>query len=417
MNDRSNIAVIGGGIVGVQIARALQRQAYKVTLIDKQQPGRGTSFGNAGFIASDEIFPLAHGRILKSIPGLLADPLGPLAVNWQQIPRLLPWFFQFVRACSGARARQNIAALASLQKTAAAAWRDTLKIEGISALMRENGAYKIFETQKGFDQTAVERAQQSDHDITWETKSASAINHEIPELKRAIHGGVYYPAGMHTINPFDLTQALFERFTADGGQFLQTEIQALVVKDKTVIGVQAGDERIAVKNVIVAGGYQSGALLKPLGFRVPLVAERGYHLELSHQEVAINSPIGFHERGFYVTPMTTGLRLAGTSEFTAADSDPEPRWRRAEILHQHFDELFPEVGQSETHRWMGRRPTMPDFLPVLGRAPGVQGLYLAFGHQHLGLTLSAVTAKLMCDLIGDNASPIDLSPFSLARFQ
>ena len=417
MNDRLNITVIGGGIIGVQIARALQRQAHQVTLIDKQAPGRGTSFGNAGFIACDEIFPLAHGRILKSIPGLVANPLGPLAVNWQQIPRLLPWFYQFVRACSGDRVEQNIAALASLQKAAAGDWRDTLKREGISALMRENGAYKIFETKKGFDETAAERTQQTHHDIAWESKSAAALNDEIPELKHAVHGGIYYPAGMHTINPFDLTQALFEKFTADGGRFLQTEIKALIVKDNAVVGMNSTDNRLASEKVVIASGYQSGVLLKPLGFHVPLAAERGYHIELSHHEVAINTPIGFHERGFYVTPMTTGLRLAGTSEFTAADTDPEPRWRRAEILHQHFDELFPEVGQCETHRWMGRRPTLPDFLPVIGQAPAVNGLYLAFGHQHLGLTLSAVTAKLMCDLIGGGSSPVELSPFSLARFQ
>ncbi|MGR8950773.1 MAG: FAD-dependent oxidoreductase [Gammaproteobacteria bacterium] len=162
MSDHSNIVVIGAGIVGVQLARALQREGFSVTLVDKQEAGRATSFGNAGFIASDEIFPLAHGRVLKSIPRLLTDPLGPLAINWRQIPRLMPWVYQFAKACSGRSAKRNIDALAGLQKFAATAWREILIEEGITTLIQDNGAYKIFETQKGFDETAWERSEQTD---------------------------------------------------------------------------------------------------------------------------------------------------------------------------------------------------------------------------------------------------------------
>ena len=417
MSDARNIVVVGAGIVGVQLARALQRDGLAITLIDKLEPGRGTSFGNAGFIATDEIFPLAHGRIVKSIPRWLLDPLGPLSINTAQIPLLIPWFYRYISACTGRNSAQNIKALASLQGSAGEAWRDILKREKIDDLMRHNGAYKVFETRRGFEETAAERTAQTQYGIPWETRSAEELFSAYPELSRNLYAGIYYPEGMHTINPFDLTQAIFKRFTGDGGTFIRGEVQQLLGDRSHVTGVVCDGQILHFDDVVVAAGYLSGTLLSPLGYRVPMAAERGYHVEVSHDECSVDAPMGFHERGFYVTPMTTGLRLAGTSEFTSANTDPTPRWKRAEILRRHFDELFPEVANEETHRWMGRRPTLPDFLPALGRAADTQNLYLAFGHQHLGLTLSAVTARLLCDLIQGRSTSIDLSPFALTRFQ
>ena len=336
MSDVRNIVVVGAGIVGVQLARALQREGHDVTLIDKQDPGRGTSFGNAGFIATDEIFPLAHGRILRSIPRMLLDPLGPLAVNTLQLPLLLPWFIRYISACSGENAAHNIKALAALQGSAGEAWRKTLKRENIDTLMRHNGAFKIFETQKGFDETAAERDQQTHYGIPWEVRSATEITSSYPELSKRIHNGVFYPEGMHTINPFDMTQAIFKRFIDDGGLFQRGKVQTLLGNRDRVFGVSCEGKSIHCDDVVIAAGYLSGVLLTALGYRVPMAAERGYHLEVAHDECAVDAPIGFHERGFYVTPMTTGLRLAGTTEFTSAKADPKPRWRRAGHIASSF---------------------------------------------------------------------------------
>jgi D-amino-acid dehydrogenase len=169
--------------------------------------------------------------------------------------------------------------------------------------------------------------------------------------------------------------------------------------------------------VAVCAGYLSGRLLKPLNYRVPLVAERGYHVEMSHRETRLDMPIGVFERGFYITPMSSGLRLAGTTEFSSADHDAGPNWARAEILKRHISDIMPGLAREETHRWMGHRPTLPDFLPVLGVAPGRGNLYLAFGHHHLGLTLSAVTARIMSDLVASGTASIPIEAYALQRFQ
>lgn len=411
------IGIVGSGIIGVQLSRGLQERGWEVTLLDRRDPGTGTSYGNAGFFAADEIFPLAHGRVLRSLPRMLRNPLGPLSLRWQELPRLAPWFLRYARACSSTRASHSIRALALLQSHTADAWRRVVVRNRLGPLVRETGAWKLFETDHGYEATATEREVQKSYGIAWEIVKREQLKQELPEVGPSVRHAVYYPGGMSTINPLALTQALVERFTADGGHFIKTDVLGLRPRLRESPLVITAAREMDFDSVVVAAGHLSGRLLKPLGFKVPLVAERGYHVEVSHPELSFNMPIGVHERGFYMTPMTSGLRLAGTSEFSSADHDEAPDWARADILVRHVSEILPGIAGEETGRWMGHRPTLPDFLPVLGSAPGCAGLFLAFGHQHLGLTLSAVTSEIMSRVITDGAPPFDITPFALARFR
>lgn len=411
------IAIIGAGIVGVQTARALQCAGHRVTLIDQQQPGLATSFGNAGFIATDEIFPLAHGRVLRSLPKMLLDPLGPLSMRWQEFPRLLPWFLQYARACSKTSSENSIRALAAIQGEATAAWQRVIDRDRLHNLMRKSGAWKLFETEQGFQDTAVDRAVQKAHGVVWHSASIEELREQIPELGPSIKRGVFYSNGMSVVNSLAMTEAIVARYIAAGGQFEIGKVTAIAPNSAAGITVSQQDRKQAFDKVIVATGHLSGRLLKPLGLKVPIVAERGYHIEVAHGEVSFDMPVGLHERGFYMTPMTSGLRLAGTTEFSSADKDEPPNWDRAEILLRHVEDILPGVAERETGRWMGHRPTMYDFLPALGPAPGAKNIYLAFGHHHLGLTLSAITAELIVDMIDGKPTTLDLSPFLLDRFQ
>ncbi|MEM7542909.1 MAG: FAD-dependent oxidoreductase, partial [Pseudomonadota bacterium] len=363
-----DIAVIGAGIVGVQLARALQREGFRVTLIDRQGPGEGTSFGNAGFIATDEILPLAHGRILRSLPKILSDPLGPISVNWRQSLALVPWLTKYLSACSGAAGERGIAALASLQIRAADAWLEVIREEHLDDLVKKAGAYKLFETDGGLEATHFEREMQTRHGIEWRALDARELREEIVEVAGAIKHAVFYPDGMHVVSPHAVTARLFEHFIEAGGKFVCDTIRGIVPMEGSV--TLNGSDRIrTVSKVAVCAGFESGALTKTLGLPVPLVAERGYHVEVSHDEISFDCPLGFYERGFYATPMTSGLRLAGTTEFVTANATTPPNWDRADLLKRHIDDLLPEVAKEETHRWIGARPTLPDFLPVLDRAP------------------------------------------------
>jgi len=411
---QQTIGIVGAGIIGVQLARALQRRGTKVTLFDKGDPGMATSFGNAGYLATDEIFPLAHGAVLRSLPRMLLNPLGPLALRWKEFPRLLPWYIKYARACSSHRAAHSIKALASIQGRAVTAWQQVINREHLGPLIVANGAMTVFETDRGFADTRVRREVQREYGVSWEVLSGAAAAEQIPELSSAIRHAVIYPAGMHVVDPYTVTTTILANFLSDGGEFIQAEV--VTVDDKSGRVRVVGDEYL-FDSVVVCCGHRSGRLLKSLHYKVPIIAERGYHVEMSHRETRLNMPVGAYERGFYVTPMTSGLRLAGTSEFSSADHDEDPTWGRAEILKQHIGDIMPGLAREETSRWMGHRPTMPDFLPVLGRAPGSAKLYLAFGHHHLGLTLSAITAEVMTDLIVTGTPPFDIEAFDLGRFQ
>lgn len=409
--------IIGAGIVGVHIARALQRRGCQVALVDKGDPGMATSFGNAGFLATDEIFPLAHGRVLRSLPRMLLNPLSPLSMRWQEFPRLLPWYLRYAAACSSRRTQHSIEALALIQSHAANAWRTFAARESIGGLLRDSGAWKLFESDRGLRETAQEREVQAAHGISWEVFSREGLQERIPEIGPSVRHAVFYPGGMSTINSLSLTNAIFDRFIADGGTFIRAEVRSFDRAGNQISLINTNEESIAAEHVVVAAGHLSGRLLKPLALNVPIVAERGYHIEMSHDEISFDMPVGAHERGFYMTPMTSGLRLAGTSEFSSADHDEAPNWARADILRRHVADILPGIVNEETGRWMGHRPTLADFLPALGTAPGFDNLHLAFGHHHLGLTLSAISGEIIGDLLTTGNAPIDIDAFSLARFQ
>jgi len=414
MTGAHPIAVVGAGIIGVAIARALQKAGKPVVLFDAGEPGRGTSFGNAGYIAPDEIFPLTHAASWKRIPGMLFDPLGPLTIRWTEMPFLGSWFLRFALASRPAEVRKAAAALAALQQLSVPAWKKAVREEGLGHLVRARGSLRVYEMEKGFVATRAEREAQRAYGIKVEELPREACRQLVPELAESIFGGVFFPEGMHVTDPFDVVRALFRNFTAAGGRFVQERVTA-VDRDGAALATESKTHPAAA--VVVATGHRSGALLRPLGHNVPLIAERGYHAEVEHGKLKFDLPLGFYERGFYITPMTGGLRLAGTVEFSSAEKDHPPTWRRADILVGHARELLPGVTGREKSRWMGNRPTLPDFLPVLGRAPGSRGLYLAFGHQHLGLTLSMATSELISSLVATGKTAIDVKPFALERFQ
>ncbi len=414
MAERGSVAVIGAGIVGCAVARALQRSGRRVTLVDSEPPGMGTSFGNAGYIALDHVLPLSRPEVLLRVPRMLANPDAPLTIRWASIPWLLPWMLRFASSCRPGEVKRGIDALAALMAEANVAWQIEAQASGLADLFRRNGCLYVYETDAGFARSTHERELQREKGAIFEIVDGARAREIAPGLTPAIKHGVHYLEGAHTINPHRLVTALADRFVAEGGVLDRQRVLGFEHTNGRAAAIVSSHGRISTDSIVIAAGRASGALTRMLGFRAPLVAERGYHVMLAPDGVRFNLPVGSGERGFFITPMEDGLRLAGTVELSAPDEPPT--WRRADLLERQTRILFPGVTGKVMSRWMGERPALPDFRPAIGRAPGFDNVYCAYGHHHVGLTLAAATGRLIVRIMDGMALDPALGACDPGRF-
>jgi len=415
MNETAPIVVVGAGIVGTATARALQRAGHAVTLVDSDAPGRATSYGNAGFIAIDHVLPMARPDVLKRLPKMLVDRTGPLTVHLPSLPWLLPWMARFARAAiTTAEVQKGILSFGALMAEANIAWKAEIQASGLGELFRTRGALYVYESEASFASGTEERRLQHAKGTVFEIVDGARCRELAPGLSPHIVRGVHYSHGMHTINPYRVVTTLAERFTADGGTIVRGRVRAFTRDGGTVTAVHLTDKALPASAVVIAAGRASGDLARQLGFNAPLVAERGYHVMLAPDNVRFDLPVSPAERGFFITPMEEGLRVAGTVELAAPHQPPS--WHRADLLVRHLKDIFPGVGGAERSRWIGERPSLPDFRPAIGRAPRLANVYCGYGHQHVGLTLATATGRLIARLIdGEQLSPA-LQPCDPGRF-
>jgi D-amino-acid dehydrogenase len=410
-----SVIVIGAGIVGTATARALQRAGHAVTLVDSGEPGKATSYGNAGFIAIDHVLPLARPSTLKRLPQMLMDRNGPLTVHPPSIPSLLPWMARFARAAySRTEVRKGVDSFGPLMAEANIAWKAEIQASGLGELFRSRGALYVYESEAAFESGAEERELQKAKGTDFEIVDGNRARELAPGLSSHIVRGVYYPHGMHTINPYKVVTTLAERFAADGGSLQRNRVRGFRREGNRVTAVQLTDSELPAKAVVIAAGRASGELTRLLGFNAPLVAERGYHVMLAPDNVRFELPVSPAERGFFITPMEEGLRVAGTVELAAPHQPPS--WHRADLLVQHLRAIFPGVGGVEQSRWIGERPSLPDFRPAIGRAPRLANVYCGYGHQHVGLTLATATGRLIARQMAGEELPETLAACNPGRF-
>jgi D-amino-acid dehydrogenase len=410
-----SVIVIGAGIVGTATARALQRAGHAVTLVDSGEPGKATSYGNAGFIAIDHVLPLARPSTLKRLPQMLMDRNGPLTVHPPSIPSLLPWMARFARAAySRTEVRKGVDSFGPLMAEANIAWKAEIQASGLGELFRSRGALYVYESEAAFESGAEERELQKAKGTDFEIVDGNRARELAPGLSSHIVRGVYYPHGMHTINPYKVVTTLAERFAADGGSLQRNRVRGFRREGNRVAAVQLTDGELPAKAVVIAAGRASGELTRLLGFNAPLVAERGYHVMLAPDNVRFELPVSPAERGFFITPMEEGLRVAGTVELAAPHQPPS--WHRADLLVQHLRAIFPGVGGVEQSRWIGERPSLPDFRPAIGRAPRLANVYCGYGHQHVGLTLATATGRLIARQMEGEELPASLAGCDPGRF-
>ncbi|QRK82234.1 FAD-binding oxidoreductase [Pseudomonas granadensis] len=417
-NPAHDIAVVGAGIIGVACALRLARQGLRVVVIDPQPPGHGASFGNAGHLATEQVFPIADVSILKRLPGMLLDSMGPLRLDWRYLPRALPWFTRLLLNLRAQPFENTVAGLRALNESSLAAWQRLLGDIQRSELLRVDGSLLVYE--RGESRQAIETLQQRLHQqqVPVDLWQAGAIRDTAPQLSERIQGGLFFPRTGHFIDPYRAVTALVEAAKADGVSFLQQRVAGGQAQDDGVC-LHTDNGPINARRVLIACGAHSAPLTAALtGIKVPLDTERGYHLMLPHETGRLPFPVTSLERKFIMTPMSDGLRLAGTVEF--AGLQKPANMQRAWQLHRLSQGLFREDLSTEAATpWMGFRPSLPDSLPVIDQACDGKVL-LAFGHQHLGLTQAAVTAEMLVRMACPASNPAPDLPrrerYRLARF-
>ncbi|MHC8407618.1 NAD(P)/FAD-dependent oxidoreductase [Pseudomonas sp. TMB3-21] len=416
-NPPHDIAIVGAGIIGVACALRLARQGLRVVVIDRQAPGHGASFGNAGHLATEQVFPIADLSILKRLPSMLMDPMGPLRLDWKYLPRALPWFTRLLLNLRSAPFQQTVAGLRALNEGSLGAWQRLLTTIERPDLLKEDGSLLVFERADA--RPAIEALQKRLHQqqVPVDFWSAGAVHNVAPHLSHQIQGGLFFPRTGHFLDPYRVVCELVNAAQTSGVEFVQQHVQGGHLHEDGVALV-TDQGTLQARQVLIACGAHSAELTAALtGKKIPLDTERGYHLMLPHEHNRLPFAVTSLERRFIMTPMAAGLRLAGTVEFAGLHSPAN--MQRAWQLHHLSKGLFRrDLNAEEATPWMGFRPSLPDSLPIIDRVCEGKVL-LAFGHQHLGLTQAAVTAELVCGLVSAGSAKPGLPalhPYRLDRF-
>lgn len=408
-----DIVVVGAGIIGVACALQLARQGQQVWVVDQQEPGMGASYGNAGHLATEQVFPIADLSILKRLPGMLLDPMGPLRLDWKYLPHALPWFLRLLLNLRPASYQRTVAGIRTLNEGSLGAWQRLLHSIGHPQLLREDGSLLVFERADSRDALNALQQRMQQQQVTVDFWSGDAIRQAAPQLSDNLQGGLFFPGTGHFLDPYHVVCELVHAAKASGVQFLKRQVLDGRV-DAHGVSLTTDQGPLTARQVLIACGAHSARLTAALtGKKVPLDTERGYHLMLPHEHNRLPFAVTSLERKFIMTPMTDGLRLAGTVEF--AGLDRPANMARAWQLHRLSKGLFREELSAEgATPWMGFRPSLPDSLPVIDRVCDGKVL-LAFGHQHLGLTQAAVTAEWVGALARTGQAP-SVAPYRLDRF-
>ena len=410
--EANAVAVVGAGIVGMSAALYLQRAGFPVTVIDPLPPGGGASYGNAGLLSVESCVPIALPGMLKEVPGWLADPLGPLAVRPSYLPQALPWLLRWVAAGRMPRVEAAAAALRALHVHSLDRYRELLGPE-FDDLIRVSGQVHIWESAEPSASEAIYRRLWQEHGIEVQWLGPDELRQLVPELARSVTRAAFLPKNGHTVNPRRLVSTLARLFTQAGGAVRAERVLKLIPEGADWRIVTSSANHRAQKIVVSAGAW-SQQLLRPLGLKLPLETERGYHVMLRDASVVPRLPVLSRGRGFSITPMEEGLRLAGTVEIGGLDLPMNEE--RAHVLLRQAKALLPGLTADEEAIWMGFRPSFPDSLPVIGEAPGRPGLYLAFGHGHTGMTGGAPTGRLLKQLVAGEPPDIPPAPYGAGRF-
>ena len=411
--DRVDVAVIGAGVIGLSCVGFLQQHGRAPVLFDAAGVANGASFGTAGLINGDAHLPVALPGMLWRVPGWLMDPYGPVRVRPGYLLRAAPWLMQWVLASRASAARRGARALHALHRGVFDGYRTLLGESDFRRLLCQSGGVVLARGERPGKDELLANAIRGELGIGCETLGPDRLRELFPGIASFAKRGLLFPNNGYTLSPHKLVDAMFDRYVERGGTLRQEHVLKLIPGHD---GWQllTSKANVIAQTVVVCAGAWSKTLLNPLGARIPLETERGYHLQLGVPSIPIALPMIHRARGLAITPMAEGLRLAGTVELAGLDAPPDET--RAIVLRRHLDELFPGM-KAETRRlWMGFRPSLPDSVAAIGPVAFHPGLFAAVGHGHDGMIGAPSTGRLIAELVTGSPPHVDPAPYALARF-
>ncbi len=424
--SKGKVAVIGSGIVGICTAIELQSAGYQVTIFDKAEPARETTYGNASYIAVNMTEPQATPANIYSELKLIFSKNAAFKVTPDHFLAFIPWCWRFLKEARKTRIEKSRDATAQLHKYSIEAWKTLLEKTDSLEMLRNSGYLKIWENSSDLHQAEQTQKEMQSSGIKCELLQGSAIFKLEPALSQKIKHALYYPEAYQLLEPYETARKFFDYFIQQGGEFQRKEVLQITAPDdgsNLSVKIRTAEGLSSFDKSVVCLGVWSKKLLEELNLKIPLESERGYHLTFPDSPVKFKHLISSNDRNVFLTPLNNGMRITGFAEFSNVDSKPVEK--RYLTLNKHIEDIIPgmKANKQEPSKWMGRRSTFPDSLPVIDLHPQHPQIGMVFGHQHLGITQAPISAKIITALIeGDQSNETlknfrtYLSAFSVTRF-
>jgi len=413
MENKLKVGIVGSGIQGVCNALFLQKKGFQVTLFDREEPGsQAASYGNAGHFSPYASVPVNRPDILTDVPAMLLSSTGPLALKWNYVPKMLPWFLKFIKSCSKKNMMHTAKYMHQILDLALPAYDELFEEIDLSGLVENKGIMYIWNDQN-LKSRELEINIRKEIGAEQQLLNKKEIHDLEPNIKNIYHAGVFYKKARHARNPGKIWVKLFENFIQKGGKFLKLNIQKLDFDENNPV-VRSETQRFIFDKLVICCGAFSKKLTDNLHENIPLDTERGYHIHFKNFDNLISRPVVFQNRGFGMTPMEQGLRVVGTVEFGGLNNPLSKS--RIKNLVDNAKFLLDGLPDHHDDEWLGFRPTLPDYLPVIGPSKNYNNVFYSFGHHHLGWTLAAISGKIISKMISNENTNLNLEPYSSLRF-
>ena len=411
-----SVGIIGCGIQGVCIGLQLIKKDIPVTIFDRNDPlsldFQPASYGNAGHFSPYSALQFNRTDILYDVPKMLFSSYGPLALKWNYVTKMIPWFLYYLKNCNKKSMLHTAKYMNQILSLSNDAYEEIFKEIDTTNLIEKKGIIYVW-TKQNLKSRELEIKVRNDLGIEQKLLTQKEVLKLEPNLKPVFDAGVIYESAMHARDPHGILKEIFKLFLNKGGKFIQENITSLKQINENQTIIKSESKEYTFEKTVIASGAFSKNLTDQLGENIPLDTERGYHVHFKDMEHLISRPVIFLNKAFGMTPMNQGLRVVGTVELGGL-KNPSSK-KRIDYLTRCAKELLPQLEKHEDE-WLGFRPTLPDFLPIIGPSLKNKNIIYAFGHHHLGWTLGAITGKIISGIVAEEKTNLDLSPYSSKRF-